>query len=188
LPPVSDNYIDMSESQLDAPALLSRGMACLREGRFAEAKPLLEEALRLGLDLDAPPDERGMTYERPQTANCHLQLAAALVELGDLAGALAEAERALPLHRAEPSFTARGAIKRLSGDMQGALADLSRALELDPRSARARRHRSHVYEALGDLPAALADLARNLEDNPQAEPERGRFAELSAKLERTAKR
>jgi tetratricopeptide (TPR) repeat protein len=157
-------------------------MTCLREGRFAEAKPLLEEALRLGLDADVPPEERGITYERPQTANCHLQLAAALVELGDLAGALAEAERAIPLHAAEPSFTARGAIRRLSGDLTGAIADLSRALELDSRSARARRHRSLCYEALGNLEAALADLARNLEASPQAEPERTRHAELSARL------
>jgi tetratricopeptide (TPR) repeat protein len=168
----------MSGDPKDGLGYVSRGMGHMREGRWAEAKLDFEQALRLELDRDVPPNERGIHYDRPQEGNCHLQLAAAHVELGDLAAAEAEIELAMQVDRSEPTFTARGALRLLRGNLPEALADLERALELDPKSMRARRHRATYFEKLGDPALAIAELEHALVENPFAEPERTRWLEL----------
>lgn len=121
---------------------LSRGKCHMRNGSHAAAKADFEKALSLPLDPNVPPDERGIYYDRPEEADAHLQLGAALVELGDLAGAEPHMDRGVQLEPREPAYTARGAVRLLRDDLAGARADLDRALELDARSERARRHRA----------------------------------------------
>ena len=164
----------------DGNGYISRGMRYMREQRWAEAKSDFERALGLELDHDVPPNERGIHYDRPDAGNCHLQLAAALVELGELEAAEAQTELALQVDRSEPSHTGRGAVRLLRGNLAGALADLDRALELDPKSLRARRHRATYFEKLGDRAAAIRELEPALLTDPYAEPERARWLALRA--------
>lgn len=143
----------------DGAAYISRGKCHLRNGSHALAKADFETALEHELDPDAPPDERGISYERPNACDAHLQLGAALVELGQLEAAAEQMELGLRLHPSEAAYTARGAVKLLRGDAEGALADLSVSLRKNPHSERALKHRAACHEELGDAPAAEADRA-----------------------------
>ncbi|HVY29393.1 MAG TPA: tetratricopeptide repeat protein [Polyangiaceae bacterium] len=156
----------------DGAAYLSRGKCHMRNGSFALGRADFERALKYELDPDAPPDERGISYERPNASDAHLQLAAALVELGDLETAAAEIELGLRLDASVAAFTARGAVKLLRGDPSGALADLDVALRKDPRFERALRHRAKCYDQLGKSDAAESDRAKlkALEDERENQP------------------
>jgi tetratricopeptide (TPR) repeat protein len=144
----------------DGAAYLSRGKCHMRNGSWALGKADFERALEYELDPDAPPDERGISYERPNASDARLQLGAALVELGQLDAAAAEIEKGVRLDGSVAAFTARGAVKLLRGDATGALADLDLALRKDPRCERALRHRAKCHDALGQNDAAQADRAK----------------------------
>ena len=149
----------VAETPHDGAAYASRGKCHLRNGDYALGRLDLEKALEFELDPDAPPDERGIRYERPNTSDVHLQLGAALVELGELEAAARHMELGWQLDGSEAAYTARGAVKLLRGDARGALADLSIALSKNPRSERALKHRAACHEELGAAPAAEADRA-----------------------------
>jgi len=86
---------------------------------------------------------------------------------GDVAGALAEFNRALEHH---PGFAEahnnRGVAPHDLGDFDGAVADLDRALELDPGYGEAYYNRGNTRRSLGELAEAVADFDRALDLAP----------------------
>jgi len=86
---------------------------------------------------------------------------------GDLAGAVADYDRAIEL---KPDWAAaygnRGIAKQARGDLTGALADFDRAIELKPGCAEAYYNRGSVKRARADLAGALADYDRAIELKP----------------------
>ena len=76
----------------------------MRNGSYALGRADFERALKYGLDPDAPPDERGISYERPNTSDARLQLGAALVELGQLDAAAEQMELGLRLNGNEAAY------------------------------------------------------------------------------------
>jgi len=107
----------------------------------------------------------------PGLAPAWISRAQAKRQLGDLAGALADCERALQAARgpavAATAFGARAMAHERGGDLRAALADLSRALELTPQDAELWARRGEVRGAAGDRDGALADCARALELHPR---------------------
>ena len=66
--------------------------------------------------------------KQPDALPPHLEIVPLLLDAGDLAGARAEADRALELDpRMAPMYALRGQAKWMSGDAEGAEADLARA-------------------------------------------------------------
>ena len=79
--------------------------------------------------------------------------------MGDLAGALADFDRALELApRYTEAYSNRGTARHARGDDAGSVADFEQALEIDPRHAEAYNNRGAARHALGDPRTALADF------------------------------
>lgn len=175
-----DAHIERSPE--DGSAYLARGKGHMRNGSWALAKADFDKALTLALDRDRPPSERGEHYDSPEESDCRLQLGAARVELGELAGAEQDMDLGVKLRPSEPAYTARGAVRLLRGNLDGALSDLNRALELEPSSDCARRHRATCQERRGDSAAAESDLAHALQRDPFAEPARSRWVDIRHRL------
>jgi len=89
---------------------------------------------------------------------------------GDLAGAIADYERAIELFSDGPNramaYSNRGGARSLQGDLVGAIADCERAIELDPHSGAAYTNRALARSVQGDLAAAIADYERAIEFFP----------------------
>ncbi|MCI0341852.1 MAG: tetratricopeptide repeat protein [Planctomycetales bacterium] len=93
---------------------------------------------------------------------------AARRNLGDLAGSMADLDRALDLApRLVEAWNNRAATRRELGDPAGALADLTRALEVDPRDGKSWSNRGNAKQALGDIAGAVADFDRAVEMSPR---------------------
>ena len=87
---------------------------------------------------------------------------------GDLAGALADFDRALALSPDCPEIrNNRGAVRHDQGDLTGALADFDRALALNPGYPEAYQNRGVARHAQGDLAGALEDYHQALALNPR---------------------
>jgi tetratricopeptide (TPR) repeat protein len=101
---------------------------------------------------------------------------------GDVAGALADLDRALDLRPEYPeALNNRGIVRHRLGDAAGALADFDRALGLRPRYAEALNNRAVTRMAIGDLAGALADFDRAIGVRPDyADAYHGRAAALHA--------
>src|SRR5262249_50100047 len=89
---------------------------------------------------------------------------------GDVAGALADFDRALqidPLHGA--TYNNRGSARHAAGDLAGALADFDRALQMAPRhtSASVYHNRGGVFATRRDFRAAILDYDQALEIDPR---------------------
>jgi hypothetical protein len=83
--------------------------------------------------------------------------AEALLWLGDLSQALADANAAVQLAPKSSTYEARADVLWASGDLGGATTDYSRASLLRPKSADVLEKRASVYEALGNGELAKAD-------------------------------
>jgi tetratricopeptide (TPR) repeat protein len=83
--------------------------------------------------------------------------AEALLWLGDLSQALADANAAVQLAPKASTYEARADVLWASGDLGGATTDYSRASLLRPKSADVLEKRACVYEALGNGELAQAD-------------------------------
>ena len=128
----------------DGHALRARGLCHERAGRYAEA---LDDYTR---SIASQPD-----------AQAYLALARCRRALGDLAGALADADRAIERRAMlADAHGLRGALLAKLGRGDDALAALDRALELDETMFDARVLRAQQRQARGLGREALSDLDR----------------------------
>ncbi|NOT31913.1 MAG: CHAT domain-containing protein [Planctomycetes bacterium] len=168
---------DGSESDALARALSSLGFLRWQQGRYAEARPLMERALSIREEVFGP--------AHVETAASHFNLAAQLHGLGDYAQARALYERALEIQEAavgpdDPAITATlnnlGALLLASGDLASARPFFERSLEICQRSfgsehpdtARALGFLAQLLYSQGDLESARALFARALADTEQS--------------------
>ena len=94
------------------------------------------------------------------SANELARRGAAALSRGDVAGALADLDRACALAPANADiFTTRAAIHLSQGHRDKALGDLETALHLDPSQELARLTRATIHSAQGKRDLALEDLA-----------------------------
>jgi serine/threonine-protein kinase len=88
---------------------------------------------------------------------------------GDLAGAIADATKAIEL---DPGYalawTLRGGVRLELGDLRGAVDDTTRAIELDPQIGSAWTARGLARGKMRDLEGALADTTKAVELSPSA--------------------
>ena len=104
-------------------------------------------------------DAGGAGTDSP-TADDLARRGAAALSRGDLAGALADLDRACALAPVNADFLAtRAAIHLAQGHPDKALADLDTALRLDSTQDRARVERAAIHGAQGERDKALEDLA-----------------------------
>lgn len=88
----------------------------------------------------------------------------ALLEAGDLDGALGHYEEALRLAPSDPAARCgKGAALSRKGDLKGARAALEQALILNPNPLRAHYELGAVYQKLGRHDEAIAHFTRGIE-------------------------
>ncbi|MCI0340469.1 MAG: protein kinase [Planctomycetales bacterium] len=98
----------------------------------------------------------------------HNNRGAALLELGDAPGALAEFDAALRLRPDDPGALLNRGIARLgAGDPRGARDDLTTLLRDSPGDSAASHQRGIARMRLGDTVGALADFTASLEGRPR---------------------
>ncbi len=94
--------------------------------------------------------------------------ATARLNLGDVAGAIADASRAIELDpRNAEAFMYRGNARASSGDVAGGLADLEQSIRIDPRRGSAWANRGNVRQSLGDIDGAIADFSKAVDLAPR---------------------
>jgi tetratricopeptide (TPR) repeat protein len=183
----------LSHSRLDQGVLTARqlslrGTEAMQQSRWGDAESLISESVRL-----CPTDER-MRAQYAETlwnlnareeAIQHMQLAVRLsggnpellvrlgdmyLEVGDLALAAEQAERAIAANRQLASAWAlRGDVLQRQGDEAESLASYHRALSYSPRYPRVQLAIAESYRKQGRPGRALAAL-RNLADGyPEGE-------------------
>ena len=123
-------------AQADALGAEARGA-----GSWAEARRLLEEALRLD-----------------ETAARHMALAEVLHHMNEPRAAAEAAQRALALEPENPACWTLRASLRQPAEARLALEDIERALALAPERPGLWSMRAMAHEDLGDDRAALADM------------------------------
>jgi len=173
------------------------GSSLIEVGRFAEAIPHLEAAIRLN----------------DRAASAHSDLGTALMEQGQLAAALVELERAIALAPADENtyFNLGNALTRASrytdaanaylrsiainpefpdahvnlgallssrGRPQDAVPHLQRAAELKPNSAVIQNDLASALAQLGRYPEAMQHVRRALALRPDYEPAQDNFKRL----------
>ncbi len=148
--------------------------------RFDDALALARRALQLGLDLDAPPSERGEWVEHRETSLAEAVAAIACMNLGRLEEALAHAGRAVAQSPGTTALAARGTVHRARGDFAAALADLDAALALDPQFASGHYNRARCLVQMGRLPEAERAVGSVLRANPFDQASRTLFDEVRA--------
>jgi tetratricopeptide (TPR) repeat protein len=124
-------------------------------------------ALAVCLVSNAP----AQTAPQPTTApaEAHARRAAARRVQGDLAGAIAEYDKAI---KADPgaaeNYARRGGARRANGDGEGALEDFDRAYSLDPRAVQNDRGVADAFSSRGFVRASRLDLSGALADFDKA--------------------
>ena len=88
--------------------------------------------------------------------------------LGDLPGALADANKAVRRDRNNmKNFWLRGIVKSKTKDWPGAIADYGRAIELNPQFTGAYNNRGIAKDNMGDYESAIADYDQAIKLTPQ---------------------
>jgi tetratricopeptide (TPR) repeat protein len=135
---------------------------------YAKASEHAQEALRLGLDINAPDSERGEYAPKEESSSCETLLAMSLLESGgNLDAALEHCNRAVNFAREYArAWGNRGHLRRERGELDLALEDLEWALKYDRDYVFARLRRAQCLQTLGRLEEAEQDLAQILLKNP----------------------
>lgn len=136
-------------------ALVTRGDALmLIEHNIPEALSQYEQAIAL-----AP------TQPQPYIGRAKARLAS---YPRDVAGALADTQKALELRPSSPAaMTAYGSSLAESGDRAGAMREWSRAIEIDPEHLPALAARANAQIYAGNLDAAQTDIDHAMRFNPR---------------------
>jgi len=138
-------------------ALLLRGDALARVGRFAEALASLDSATDGKPDLALACDIKGQIW-----------MVSGLVEDDAFDRAVVETERAIRIDPARPhSIFQRAMLDLLAGKFDAAIAGLSNVLASEPAFVQARNARGVAHVLRGDYEEALLDFDRTLEQSPQ---------------------
>jgi len=133
-------------------ALGNLGGQRVDQGRLAEARPLLEEAVRIH-------------HDNPYA---HNNLGIVFAEARDFAAARRHLETALRQREAYPQVHNNlGALLWSEGDLGGAEKSFTRALEIEPRYADALRNLAELLVAKGEGENALPCLEAAVELNPR---------------------
>jgi tetratricopeptide (TPR) repeat protein len=172
--------------------LANQGNALREQGRFAEARGLIERGLAI--------HQAALGPQHSETARDHSYLGSVLRDLGEFPTARAELERALAIHQAtlgpQDPYVARdranlGLVLHDLGDLTRARAEFERALEVDeavygakhPEVARDCTFLGLVLLDLGDLAAAREQCQRALAiDEAALEPTHPHVARNHANL------
>jgi len=102
----------------------------------------------------------GIRWEGAAGADAIVESALAKQKTGDLAGALAEYDRALALQRTALVLNNRGCALLASGEVVGAVSDLREAVTLEPESATAHCSLAEALSRAGEQAAALESLKK----------------------------
>lgn len=156
-----------------------------KSGRFADAVPHYEEALRLApghvnalTNLGAAQhrlgrsDEAAVCYRRalaadPDAVRAHTNLALLLRELGDLTGAVRHYDAAQRLRPGDAEIANHlGLVLYEHGDLDAAARSFRRALDADAHSAAAANNLAGVLKVQGDRAEALRLHQRAIELDP----------------------
>jgi tetratricopeptide (TPR) repeat protein len=114
----------------------------------------------------SPPESP--SERQPTTAVGYTNRAQFRKSIGDLAGALADYNRAIELNpKYATAYNGRGNIKKAKHDLDGAVADYSRAIELNGGNAIAYYNRGVTKQAKGDMDGALADFNPAIQLDPK---------------------
>lgn len=134
--------------------LARRGWLRVSTGRYKDAVPDLNAAIRLG----------------PDGAYVYGNRSHALAMLGHFRAAYDDLETAIAIDPSDPRFYAYyGHYLRLQGRFEEAIRKLDRALELHPTDLDTLIERGNVRSELGDLRGAIADYSRVAEIDPEDE-------------------
>jgi tetratricopeptide (TPR) repeat protein len=166
----ADPFVDELEAlRTGERARLARAKTAYQNGRYTEAADLY----------------RGVLAERPDSVEARINLAAALVQLGDRAAAILELREAL---RRDPSrATAHfnlGTLLAVDGPSAEAREHLAAAAAALPNDAEARRALAEVLRDGGRLEEALPEYARAVALDPADERARVGEAETLVRLQR----
>ena len=145
---------------------LDRGIELYREGRFAEAAQVLEQAT-----TDAPNEARAWTY-----------LGLARVKLNKAAEAMPVLQKAVELDgkSAEAHF-GKGLAHAHLNELDEAIAELETAVEMNPTHAYAHYYLGLAFDKKGREDRALLHLQRFLDLAPKA-PEAPQVREVLSRL------
>ena len=178
---VLDGYAEDYEVADNGVFLARRGWLRASTGRYRDAIPDLNAAIRLGPDGAYVYGNRGhalamlghfrAAYDDLETA---IALAPSDPRLyayyghylrlqGRFEEAIGKFDRALELHPTDlDTLIERGNVRLELGDLRGAIADYSRVAEIDPEEDWAYANRANALQLLGDPEEAMKDLDRAL--------------------------
>lgn len=138
-------------------------------GFHQEARGLAGESGKLNLTMtDNASTSEAIAFIDPLTAAAYSNRAAARVRKGDLAGALADCDRAIAINPGlADAYQNRGWIRWARGDLAGAITDLDRVVSLSPRHAKGYHLRGSVRIDQGEFLKALKDLDQAVRLDPR---------------------
>ncbi|MDP7033567.1 MAG: tetratricopeptide repeat protein [Planctomycetota bacterium] len=140
-------------------AYTNRGNHHLALGNFLEAISDIEKALSI-----AEPSWRYRKQSEALLAKAHHNHGKALLEKGDLGGAIADFGQAIQFEpkRAE-SYYLRGHARQKNGNLDGAIKDYSQAIRIDPQSSIFYISRGTTWAGKGNQQKAIEDYNQAIE-------------------------
>jgi tetratricopeptide (TPR) repeat protein len=149
---------------------LKKAHHLMAEGKYADAIPLLQQALKNG---EAPP------------SYLYSQIAWAKMKSGQLAEALKDFDTAIELEPANAHYISERAVcKHLMGKNSLALLDLDYALKLEPENPYRYSSRAYVRDSIGDTEGAIQDYLKAIELDPEDSIAHNNLGLLEEKLGR----
>ena len=133
---------------------LQLGDALSNAGRYAEALPAYEDALR----------------REPKSAAALERLALCLSSLKQYSRAESTLKQALDLSPNAAEWVELGAVRLPKGDIQGAIAAFEKAIELDPEMPDAYNTAGAIWFEIGDTARAETELRHAIRLQPNSAP------------------
>jgi len=169
------------QSRREVKEELDQGLRHMAKGNFDGAIESFTRAIELGshqearglsgesgkLNLDNPSTSAAIVFIDPLTSVAYSNRAAVRVRKGDLAGALADCDRAIAINSGlADAYQNRGWIRWATGDLEGAISDFDRVVSISPRHAKGYDLRGSVRIDQDEFRKALKDLDQAVSLNP----------------------